>query len=516
MMTEQSNSNHEQPGAPASDDRLSPRPLDRPSVDPAQAAIFGRPRGVEGAFDELYTPDVEHGRVPGGMKLAAPPPESLVEAFRRPPGAEGVLLERPLDDNGSRNDGSHNGGDAPLWAKTSDPWRDPAAGAVLGGPAVEAEAKNEPKHRPTGAMLSLPEVLFGRRVKPKALALLGVVALLVGAAGGLVGWWVANTGNSLTSEAIISQSQASTVRAPGSIAAIAKRVAPAVVSIEVTSGTSGGVGSGVVIDPQGYVLTNNHVVSMAVTDPQAKITAVFIDGTRAQAKVVGTDPKTDLAVIKVNVPNPTVLQFGNSANLQPGDPVIAVGSPLGLENSVTAGIVSALHRPVTAQGDNGGPPVTYDAIQTDAPINRGNSGGALVDSTGALIGINSSIRTDGAAGTGGSIGIGFAIPSDQAMKIAKALIKDGTVKHADIGINAASVSANTSEGAQAQNVAPGGPAANAGIKEGDVITKLGSRLVRNAAELTVAVRDHNPGEVVPVQLVRAGRVLVVDVTLGSD
>jgi S1-C subfamily serine protease len=511
MMSEQSNSNHEQPGAPARDDRLAPRPLDRPSVDAVQAATFGRPRGVEGAFDKLYTANTENGHVPSGMKLA-PPPESLAEAFRRPPDAEGVLLERPIGDNGNRSHGRA----APLWAETSDPWRDPAAGAVLGGPAVPAEAGAARERRPASAMLSLPEVLFGRRVKPMALALLGVVALFVGAAGGLVGWWVANTGNSLTSEAIISQAQASKERPAGSIADIAKRVAPAVVSIEVKTGQSGGVGSGVVIDPQGYVLTNNHVVSTAVTDPQAKVTAVFIDGTRAQAKVVGTDPKTDLAVIKVNVPNPTVLQFGNSDNLQPGDSVIAVGSPLGLENSVTAGIVSALHRPVTAQGDNGEPPVTYDAIQTDAPINRGNSGGALVDSTGALIGINSSIRTDGADGTGGSIGIGFAIPADQAMKIAKALIKDGKVTHADIGINAASVAANTSEGAQAQNVAPGGPAANAGIKEGDVITKLGGRLVRNAAELTVAVRDHNPGEVVPVQLVRNGRLLTVDVTLGSD
>jgi S1-C subfamily serine protease len=366
-------------------------------------------------------------------------------------------------------------------------------------------------------MLSLPEVLFGRRVQPKALALLGVVAMLVGALGGLVGWWIANTGNSMTSEAIISQAQAGKERPAGSIADIAKRVSPAVVSIEVRSGDGGGVGSGVMIDPQGYVLTNNHVVSMAVTDQQAKVAAVFIDGTRAQAKVVGTDPKTDLAVIKVNVPNPTVIQVGKSTDLQPGDAAIAIGSPLGLENTVTAGIVSALHRPVTA-ADSSGAPIIYDAIQTDAPINPGNSGGALVDSTGALIGINSSIRTDASAGGSGagSIGIGFAIPSDTAIKVAKTLIKDGKVVHADIGINAASVAANTSEGAQTQNVASGGPAANAGIKEGDIITKVGGRLVRNAAELTVAVRDHSPGEVVPVQLVRDTRLLTVDVTLGSD
>jgi S1-C subfamily serine protease len=365
-------------------------------------------------------------------------------------------------------------------------------------------------------MLSLPEVLFGRRVKPIALGLLGVVCLAIGAVGGLVGWWIAGTGSALTGKATISEAQAGIERAPGSVADIAKRVSPAVISIEVVSGQSGSVGSGVMIDPQGYAITNNHVISLAGTDPQAKITAVFTDGTRTAAKVVGTDPETDLAVIKVAVANPTVIQIGTSADLEPGDPVIAIGSPLGLQNTVTAGIVSALHRPVTAQGEDGGPPVTYDAIQTDAPINPGNSGGALVDATGALIGINSSIRTDASSGQGGNIGIGFAIPADDAIKIARALITTGQVKHADIGINAASVSADTSEGAQVLNVADGGPAARAGIAEGDIITKVGDRMVRNAAELTVAVRAHNPGDVVPVQLVRQGRPLVVDVTLGSD
>ena len=492
--------------------RLAPRPLDRPAVDPAQAATFGRPRGVEGAFDKLYAPGSRNGE----SIIATPPaPESLAEAFGRPPGAENVQLQRPGDDNGRPERADP---ESPLWAKSADPWRDPGAPAMLGGPALsEDDEDSDDDEKPRGAMLSLPEVLFGRRVKPTALALLGVVCLLVGAVGGLVGWGVARSGDSLTGSATIADAEAGKERAPGSIAEIAQRVSPAVVSIEVVSGESGSVGSGVVIDPNGYAITNNHVVSMATTDPQAKITAVFTDGTRAPAKVVGTDPKTDLAVIKVGVTNPTVLQIGKSADLEPGDSVIAIGSPLGLQNTVTSGIVSALHRPITAQGESGQPPVTYDAIQTDAPINRGNSGGALVDSTGALVGINSSIRTDsGESGQGGSIGIGFAIPVDDAIKIARALISDGQVKHADIGINAASVAAETSEGAQVLNVAEGGPAARAGIAEGDVITKVGDRMVRNAAELTVAVRAHNVGEVVPVQLVRQGRPLVLDVTLGSD
>ncbi|OAP23802.1 Periplasmic pH-dependent serine endoprotease DegQ precursor [Amycolatopsis sp. M39] len=321
----------------------------------------------------------------------------------------------------------------------------------------------------------------------------------------------------MTGSATISEAEAAKERPPGSLADIARRVSPAVVSLEVVKpgADSGEQGSGVVIDPRGYVLTNEHVVTAAVGDAAAKITAVFNDGTRTEAKIVGADQKTDLAVVKVNVTNPVVMQVGKSSELQVGDAVIAVGSPLALQNSITAGIVSAVDRPVTAGGDNGAAPVTYSAIQTDAAINHGNSGGALVDSTGALVGINSAIRSS--SSDGGSIGIGFAIPSDYAMKIAKALIKDGKVKHADIGINAASTVAGSSTmGAQVRNVAPGGPAASAGVKEGDVITKVGDHVVRDSAELTVAVRSHDPGQVVPVQLARDGALLVVDVTLGSD
>ncbi|MBB4686091.1 S1C family serine protease [Amycolatopsis jiangsuensis] len=510
-MTDQPNANSAQPGAVGAD-RLEPRPLERPAVDPAQTAVFGRPRGVEGAFDKLYTPPPNGNGGGRGFELAPPPPESLAEAFRRPPGAEDVVLQRPLEATGEPP-----APEEPLWTDQRDPWRDPAAGAVLAGPAVAGEESGSASEtRPSGALLSLPEVLFGRRVKPRALALLGVVALLVGAIGGLAAWWIADTGSELTGSATISEAEAAKERPPGSLADIARRVSPAVVSLEVVKpgAENGEQGSGVVIDPQGYVLTNEHVVSSAAGDSSVKITAIFNDGTRTEAKLVGADQKTDLAVVKVTVTNPVVMQIGKSADLQVGDSVIAVGSPLALQNSITSGIVSALDRPVTAGGDNGAPPVTYEAIQTDAAINHGNSGGALVDSTGALVGINSAIRSSSA--DGGSIGIGFAIPSDYAIKIAEELIRSGKVTHADIGINAASVAGSTSMGAQVQNVVPNGPAAGAGIKEGDVITKVGDRLVRDSAELTVAVRNHEPGEVVPVQLARGGALLVVDVTLGTD
>ncbi|GAA1246191.1 trypsin-like peptidase domain-containing protein [Prauserella halophila] len=500
--------------------RLRPRPIARPSVDSAAASAFGRPRGVEGSFDALSHPGsaTGNGNAPGngaaGPVLAPPTPESLAQAFGRPPGADDVVLQRADGTDGGET-GAADTDEAPLWTSEADPWRDPGAPAVLGRPAVTGSDAGAEAATAPGAQLSLPEVLFGRRVKPAALAILAVIAVLLGGAGGLVGWAVATTGDELTGELDVAEADAAKERPAGSIAGIAKRVAPAVVSLEVTSGRSGGVGSGVMIDSDGYVLTNHHVVSQAAEADGADIAAVFIDGTRAGAEVVGTDPKTDLAVIKVNVSDPVVLEVGKSSDIAPGDGVVAVGSPFGLENTVTEGIVSAVGRPVTAPGENGDANVTYDAIQTDAAINPGNSGGALVDSRGALVGINSMIRTVG-EGEGGSIGLGFAIPVDQAMRIAEDLISDGEVQHADIGVNAASVSAGSSEGAQVQHVQGQGPAGKAGVQEGDVITKVGERQVRNAAELTVAVREHEVGDTVPVRLVRSGRALTVDVTLGSD
>ncbi|GLZ43232.1 trypsin-like peptidase domain-containing protein [Actinokineospora sp. NBRC 105648] len=492
---------------PGGEQRVAPRPLERPAVDPSAAAAFGRPAGVDGAF----SPSAAARPVIGELRSAPPPPEALSSAFGRAPGDRTVLQRPP-----GSSPGGADGEDA-LWTEESDPWRDPSAGAVIGPPAVE---RSEDKVERAGAvqsgkLLSLPEVLFGRRVKPVALVVLGLVALLVGAAGGVLGWFLARGGDSLNSEVTLAQAEPGKERPAGSVSDIAKRVRPAVVSIEVKLEQGGGTGSGVVIDGSGYIVTNWHVVTLeGRADQSAKITTVFTDGTRAEAQLVGTDPKTDLAVIKVKVTNPTVLQFGNSDELQVGDAVLAIGSPLGLADTVTQGIVSALHRPVVAGGDNGEAPITYDAIQTDAAVNQGNSGGPLVDSTGALVGINSAIRSS--AGNTGSVGLGFAIPSNDAKRITEAIIRDGKVKHADLGANVKSVSAETAEGAQVVNVTDGGAAAKAGIAEGDVIRKLGDRQVRNAAELTVAVRQHQPGQAVPVVLARQGRELTIQVTLQSD
>ncbi|HEY0640456.1 MAG TPA: trypsin-like peptidase domain-containing protein, partial [Pseudonocardiaceae bacterium] len=367
-----------------------------------------------------------------------------------------------------------------------------------------------------GARLSMREVLFGRRVAPRALAGLALVALLIGAAGGLVGRLTAEGANPLTSpDATIAQVQPVNDRPPGSVAEVSSRVVPAVVSIEIRVGQNGGTGSGVVIDGEGYVVTNNHVVSLAATNADATLEVIFADQTRVAARIVGRDPKTDLAVLKVDVANPVVATLGKSADLRVGDAVIAIGSPLGLAGTVTTGIISAVQRPVRLDGEGTDTNAVIDAIQTDAAINPGNSGGALVDSGGAVVGINTAIRTLSETG-GGSIGLGFAIPIDYATSIAQELIRTGTVKHAELGVNAKSVTDGASDGAQVQNVQQDSAAAEAGIADGDVITKVGDRPIASADELVVAIRERAIGEQVAITIIRQGRPLTVQVVLKSD
>ncbi|GAA4690216.1 trypsin-like peptidase domain-containing protein [Pseudonocardia yuanmonensis] len=493
--------------------RLQSRGLDRPAVDPASAEVFGRPRGVEGAF-------ADRGATNGHVRstLAPAPTAALASAFGRPTADAPRLqrppverAERPADDDAFWPTGDPGGVDG-----REDPWRRPESPVEL-GPPPSGEAEPAPDRGP-GPRLSVREVLFGRRVEPRALAILGVLALVIGALGGLVGRYTAEGANSLTEPgATLSTTTEGKERPPGSVADIAARVLPAVVSLDIKVGQQGGTGSGVVIDPAGYILTNNHVVAPAADAQGSTIQAVFSDGSRAPAAIVGRDPKTDLAVVKVQVINPTVAQFGSSGALAVGDAVIAIGSPLGLAGTVTTGIVSALDRPVRLDGE-GNDVAVIDAVQTDAAINPGNSGGALVDSTGAVVGINTAIRSLGGSSQseGGSIGLGFAIPIETARTIAEELIRTGLVTHADLGVNVRSVTDGQADGAQVQNVVAGGAAAGAGILEGDVIVKVGDRDIAGADELIVAVRERNPGDVVPIQLVRDGRPLTVNATLASD
>jgi S1-C subfamily serine protease len=480
--------------------RLAPRGLERPEVDLAEARLFGRPEGVSGAFHRNGTAP------PTNMVTAPPPAGALVSAFGRRPGGQETLQRPPVDDTEV----------VEYPPVEPSPWRDPFSGAMIGPPALgERPRSDRGSTAAPGARIEIRELLFGRRLSPRAtLVFLGAV-LLVAAVGGVLGRLTAEGGTPLTRpDVTLTQVEPGKERDANSIASVAGRVVPSVVSIEVRQGNQSASGSGVVIDGVGYVLTNNHVIEMAAAGRDTKVETVFHDGRRAKAAVVGRDPKTDLAVLKVEAAGLVVATLGSSEQLAVGDTVIAVGSPLGLAKTVTSGIVSALHRPVPLSGDGTGEVAVIDAVQTDAAINHGNSGGPLVDSTGAVVGINTAILSSGERG--GSIGLGFAIPIDQAKRIAEALIKDGKVKHSLLGVSAKSVTEGTSDGAQVQHVKQGGPAERAGIREGDVIVKIGDRRIGSSNEMHVAIAQRQIGEAVPVVVVRQGRELALRVTLQSD
>ena len=300
----------------------------------------------------------------------------------------------------------------------------------------------------------------------------------------------------------------------GSVAKVAAKVLPSVVSIQFTGTAGSGTGSGVVIDDSGLIVTNNHVVEEAANG--GSLTVSFQDGTTTSAEIVGRDPSADLAVIRVDgVDNLVPAKLGNSDDLQVGESVIAIGSPLGLNGTVTTGIVSALNRPVLPDPNSSDDSV-LNAIQTDAAINPGNSGGALVNLDGELVGINSAIATLGAStgGQSGSIGLGFAIPVNEAKWISNQLISDGTAEHARLGVT---VEPSTGDvlGAQVGTVESGSAADKAGLAEGDVITEFGDQSIDSPDALVAAVRSIEPGTQVSITYVRDGQTHTVDAEMGT-
>ncbi|WP_402462140.1 S1C family serine protease [Isoptericola aurantiacus] len=298
--------------------------------------------------------------------------------------------------------------------------------------------------------------------------------------------------------------------------AVTAAVAPSVVAIQVTSQSGGAEGSGVVLDDAGHVLTNNHVVSGAA-DGTVQVT--LSDGRLYEANVIGTDPTTDLAVVELVDP-PDDLQpatFGDSDSVQVGDSVLAVGNPLGLANTATTGIVSALDRPVAASGEDGSDVVVTNAIQIDAAVNPGNSGGPLFDAQGRVIGITSSIASlSSGAGQSGSIGLGFAIPVNLGTDVADQLIEDGTAEHAFLGVSLTDTTATadgvTRRGAEVVDVTSGSPAAEAGLQSGDVIVAVDDDVVNGAESLTAYVRERSAGESATITYVRDGQTSSVDVS----
>jgi putative serine protease PepD len=403
-----------------------------------------------------------------------------------------------------------------------DPYRGPAGGNTM-APAPQPRRK---------------------RSRPFALAVgaLTVAAVSAGV-GGVVATQVQTPQSPTVTQASPGARTLPTANAPmGSVEQVAAKVVPSVVKLETKLGRASEEGSGIILSEDGLILTNSHVVSAIGGDggpkappgppsplpgqsadpsikPGGKTTVVsFADGRTAPFTIVGTDPSSDIAVVRAEgVSGLTPITLGSSASLRVGQDVVAIGSPLGLEGTVTTGIVSALNRPVAAGGDATNQNTVLDAIQTDAAINPGNSGGALVNMAGELVGVNSAIATlggDSPQSQSGSIGLGFAIPVDQAKRIADELIKTGSASRASLGVQVSNdVNA---QGAKIVEVVKGGAAATAGLPNGVVVTKVDDRVIGSANALVAAVRSRAPGEKLTLTYLDSdGAPKTVEVTLGK-
>lgn len=404
---------------------------------------------------------------------------------------------------------------------TSAPWTSGYGQAGYG--QADPYGTGDPYGRSTSPPNQPP---IGSPVAPKSgssgggrWAVLGVAvaasALVAGTVGGAVGFTAARlTAPESTATVIDAGGSAGTAQPPspaanGSIAGVAETLQPSVVQLNVSGNGAGGTGSGFVIREDGYILTNNHV-----TAGGSSIEISFADGSTARGELVGANPGYDLAVVKVDRTGLPAVTLGSSSALKVGDTAIAIGSPLGLQGTVTSGIVSALDRPVTAGGQ--GETAFINAIQTDAAINPGNSGGPLVDGNGAVIGINSAIATLGTSfgGSAGSIGLGFAIPIDTANRIASEIIATGTSSTPIIGVTLDIQ--YPGPGARINGVTPDGPAADSGLRDGDIVTEIDGNLVADATDLIVDIRSLAPGDTVTLTVERDGATRTVEVTLGSQ
>ncbi|MEV7865306.1 trypsin-like peptidase domain-containing protein [Streptomyces sp. NPDC088124] len=493
-------------GQPASAD--PERPAGAPPQQPAHAPESGHAPQPDHAPQPPYA-----APAPAPAAAAYPPPEYGAPASPAPPPGPvpvGASVGRPTA-AGPVDAGwpppppalpaYGGGGDGPVW----------------GAPAPGLEPK-PPRGRGGGLIAAVL-----------------VAALVAGGVGGGIGYWAAeNNDNGSASSTTVSAADApkEVKRDAGTVASVAAKSLPSVVTIEAKGGNGeGGTGTGFIYDKQGHILTNNHVVASAANG--GDLTATFSDGKKYNAEVVGRAQGYDVAVVKLkNAPSSlTPLPLANSEEVAVGDTTIAIGAPFGLSNTVTTGIISAKNRPV-ASGDGSGDSSgsgsgsSYmSALQTDASINPGNSGGPLLDARGAVIGINSAIQSAGSGGLGqsqaGSIGLGFAIPINQAKNVAEQLIKTGkpvypvigaTVTMTDTG-EGATIAADGEGGTPA--VSPDGPAAQAGLKAGDVITKFNDTPVDSGPTLIGQIWAHKPGDKVTLTYKRDGKESTAEVTLGE-
>ncbi|MDA8081710.1 MAG: trypsin-like peptidase domain-containing protein [Actinomycetota bacterium] len=365
----------------------------------------------------------------------------------------------------------------------------------------------------------------GRRWRSAFAVTILFVALVGGFAGGVIAYALGPAWNARGTA-----TPATGGNAPCSVTAIATKDLPSVVTVSATGTASasgevvGDTGSGEVIRSNGYIVTNNHVVSIAADGGSVQVR--FNDGAIAPAIIIGRDPLTDLAVLKVSVARPlSNIALGSSGTVEIGEPVVVLGSPLGLSSTVTSGIISALDRTISVPGENGKSAVLINALQTDAAINPGNSGGALVDCSGSLIGIPSAgatIPNESGQASGGSIGLGFAIPVDVMAPIVNQIIETGRVTHADLGLTAepvpsdSSVQAGTSTGILVTYVDPNGPASRAGLLVGDIMTMLSGKPAISTDQLVAIALTHAPGTNVSVTYLRDGRQFSTVIVLGAQ
>jgi putative serine protease PepD len=450
--------------------------------------------------------------------------EPTTEPLDRPAPPPGPWWSRP-DSPADAPSAPSSGAEAPAaqppygaWAQQEsprpapeDPWRQPDSTAVFrtGAPAWGY---------PVGPVGESSSGDGRRKSWLTTAALVVVAALLAGGVGGYLGARAVDAPALLDPSASLGTSTSGPVeldRAPNSVAGIAADLMKSTVSIAVRGSQGNGTGSGVVIRSDGYILTNNHVVESAADGGQITVTFDGSEDEGVPARIVGRDPITDLAVLRIDTDRSLqAAALGRSSALVVGDPVIAIGSPLGLSATVTTGIVSALNRTVNVPG--GGQPL-LNAIQTDAAINPGNSGGALVNAAGEVVGINTAIATLGGGllggESGGSIGVGFAIPIDEARSVAEEIIRTGKATHPAIGISALTVSGQDRQGALVRELTPSGAAAAAGLQQGDLIVSIEDTDVRSVDGLILAIREHAVGDTVTVTYVRDGQTRTVEVTL---
>ncbi|WP_030744601.1 S1C family serine protease [Streptomyces sp. NRRL F-5135] len=470
-----------------------------PYAAPPAGAVAGEPLGAP-AGDPVQAPTVSQAAAAGW-----PPPPPV-----HPPYGSGGDAAY-----GGTGDAAYGGGQGygagQAYGAGAPEYGGGGQGTAVWGAPVPGHGPKQPPRRSAGLITAVL-----------------VAALVAGGVGGGVGYWAAeNNGGSIGSTTVSAgEAPKDLKRDAGTVAGVAAKSLPSVVTIEAQgSNGEGGTGTGFVYDKEGHILTNNHVVASAANG--GDLTATFSDGKKHAAEVVGRAEGYDVAVIKLKkAPSGLVpLPLANSDQVAVGDPTIAIGAPFGLSNTVTTGIISAKNRPV-ASGDGSGSNNSYmSALQTDASINPGNSGGPLLDSRGAVIGINSAIQSAGSGGLGqsqaGSIGLGFAIPINQAKNVAEQLIKTGqpvypligaTVSVAEGG-DGAMISPQSEGGPPA--VTPDGPAAKAGLKAGDVITKFNDTPIDSGPTLIGQIWTHKPGDKVTITYKRDGKESTVDVILGE-